>query len=140
VLKIYQILYGVTLAVFLGNMLSNNAIFAEPLRVSPLLSAIIVILCCMFALLFGFSRVSITVFWALTAAFEALFVWYAWYSLASPFVIHEVHSFDPALVSHEITMHYWKAGGLFGTLFVWFLSLPIVRTIFTTSRPNLVNS
>lgn len=126
-LRVYRILFGLIVILLLGNILRTN--FAtDQNHGSVLRAAVVASLCSLFVLLFGFSRIPVAVFWSLVVIWEALFVWYAWFSAVSPFVIHEVHSVDAAAVSHEVTMHYLGAGAVFVLLFMLFLSLPITRS------------
>jgi hypothetical protein len=125
-LIVYRIAYGLVLAAFLGNvvMASKGQTSAS---VSVLLVTAGVFLFGILGLLVGFSRVQLAVFWVLVLGWEALFVWYAWFSPAAPFVLHEAHSLDANAVARESTLHYLKAGALFAVLFAWFLSLPFAR-------------
>jgi hypothetical protein len=129
----YRIVYGVVLAVFFGNVLRTNHFATAPAYVSVLLVAAAASLCGVFMLLLRFSRIRPAVFWGLVLAWEALFVWYAWFSPAAPFALHEVHTFDAPAAAREATLHYVRAGALFALLFAWFLSLPITRLIYKTS-------
>jgi hypothetical protein len=129
-LTIYRIWYGLVLAVFLGNVLTTNLIATAVPHVSALLVAVGLSLCCVFVLVFGFYRIPTSVFWILVAVWEALFVWYAWFSPASPFVLHETHNLDGTAAAHENRMHSVVAGGAFALLFAWFLSLPITRSVY----------
>jgi len=129
-LTIYRIAYGLVLAVFLGNVLTTNFIATASTHVSMLLVAVGVSLCCLFILLLGFSRISTTAFWILVTVWEAIFAWYAWFSPASPFVLHETHNLSATAAVRENTMHYVVASTVFALLFVWFLSLPITRSIY----------
>lgn len=128
-LTIYRIAYGLVLAVFLGNLLRTNFFATTSTHGAVLLVALGASLCCVFVLLLGFSRIPTTAFWVLVAAWEAFFTWYAWFSPASPFVLHETHNLDAIAAAREYTMHHVVAGALFALLFAWFLSLPISRSI-----------
>jgi hypothetical protein len=122
----YRIAYGIVLATFLGNVLWTDYGAASK-TTSALLVASAVVLFGIFGLLIGFSRIRPTVFWTLVLAWEALFIWYAWFSPAAPFTLHELHTFETSAAAREITMYRVKAGALFVVLFAWYLSLPIVR-------------
>lgn len=125
-LSVYRIAYGIVIAVFLGNVVmasrgqTSASAFVLLVTAAVFLSGIL-------GLLLRFSRVQPAVFWVLVLGWEALFVWYAWFSPATPFVLHEVHSFDANAVARESTIHSLKAGVLFALLFAWFLSLPFAR-------------
>ena len=125
-LIVYRIVYGLVAAVFLGNVIMAS-IEQPSACVSVLFGTAGVLLFGILGLLVGFSRFRPAVFWVLVLGWEALFVWYAWFSPATPFVLHEVHSFDANTVARESTTHYLKAGVLFALLFAWFLSLPFAR-------------
>ncbi len=122
----YRIAYGIVLGVLLGNVL-RTAYAAASATVSALLIASAVLLCCVFGLLIGFSRIPPGIFWILVLAWEALFIWYAWFSPTAPFGMHELHTLEMNAAASESTTHYLKAGALFAALFGWFLSLPITR-------------
>src|SRR5690349_9392697 len=112
----YRIAYGLVLAVFLGNVV--NATGERPSAATFLLLVVAAaLLLCIGGLLIRFSRTQPTTFWVLVISWEALFIWYAWFSPASPFVFHEVHVLDAGAVARESTIHYLKAGGLFAALF-----------------------
>jgi glucan phosphoethanolaminetransferase (alkaline phosphatase superfamily) len=122
----YRIAYGLVLAIFLGNV--AIAIGERPSGSTfVLLVVAAIVLLSIFGLLVRFSRTQPTIFWVLVLTWGALFVWYAWFSPASPFALHEAHALDSGAVARESTAHYLKAGTLFGVLFAWFLSLPVVR-------------
>jgi glucan phosphoethanolaminetransferase (alkaline phosphatase superfamily) len=127
-LTLYRIAYGLVVAVFLAKALGTHYITGVPAHVSLLLVAVAVNLSCILTLLLGFSRIRTAAFWVLVVAWEAFFTWWAWFSPGGPFTLHEVHSFDPTMAAREATMHYLRAGVLFGLLFAWFLSLPIIRS------------
>jgi len=128
-LTTYRIVYGLVLSMLLGNILRTNYVTMATIRVSIPLIAFAAVLCCLFILLLGFHRIPASVFWVLVAVCEALFIWYAWFSPASPFILHEAHNLDAAAAAREITTHYILAGAVFAFLFFWSLSLPIIRSI-----------
>ncbi len=132
-LTAYRIVYGLVLIVFLGNVLKPDYFAMESTYVSALLVAAAVSLCGVFILLLRFFRIGPAVFWGFVLVWEALFVWYAWFSPAAPFVLHELHTFDASAIARERTIHHVRAIALFTVLFAWFLSLPIIRLIYKTS-------
>lgn len=129
-LTIYRIVYGLVLGGFAGNLLTSTSLRTESTHIPALTVLGSVSLCCIFILLLGFSRIPTAAFWVLIAVWEAIFVWYAWFSPNSPFVLHETHNFDPAAAGRENMIHYIIAGAVFFVLFAWFLSLPIARSIY----------
>jgi len=125
-LTAYRIAYGVVLAVFLGNVVMRIS-ERPPASTSLLLGVAGVLLLAILGLLVRFSRTQPTVFWLLVLGWEVLFVWYAWFSPAAPFMFHEAHTLDAGVAAGEGTVHHVKSGVLFGVLFAWFLSLPLAR-------------
>src|SRR6202166_2930899 len=132
-LTAYRIVYGLVLIVFLGNLLRFNNFAMEPAYVSALLCAAAASLCGLFVLLVRFSRIRPAAAWGLVLAWEALFVWYAWFSPVSPFALHELHTFEASAMARETTIHHIRAVALFAVLFAWFLTLPIIRLVYKTS-------
>jgi len=128
-LTTYRIAYGLVLAVLLGNVLGRNHLPSAPFQVSLLLIAFITSLCSVFVSVVRLSRVRTSVLWGLTLAFEALFVWYAWYSPAAPFALHEIHTLDQNAATTESIRHNIESGAVFGLLFAWFVSLPATRLL-----------
>jgi len=65
--------------------------------------------------------------WATTAFLSIMFIWYGWFSLGAPFVLHELHTFDPVEAAREINSHRVQA--LAGTVGVvgFIMLLPILR-------------
>jgi hypothetical protein len=125
-LSVYRIAYGLVVAVFLGNVvMASRGQTSAPVSVLLLIAG--VFLLGILGLLIRFSRVQPAFFWMFVLGWEALFVWYAWFSPAAPFVLHEAHALDANAVARESTIHYLKAGVLFAVLFAWFLSLPFAR-------------
>jgi len=127
VLTAYKVVYGLVVVVFLGNVLKTIDFRAAPTHESVLLVAAVVALCGVLGLLLAFPRIRPAAFWALVLTWEALFIWYAWLIPTAPFTLREIHSFDTAAAERETTAHYVRAGALFAALFLWFLSLPMVR-------------
>lgn len=132
-LTTYRIAYGLILTAFLVNVLKASNFSVWPMHVSVLLVVAALTLCGVLVLLVGFSRMPMRPFWVFVAAWELLFVWYAWFSPASPFALHELHTLDPAAMAQESTRHYLRAGALFAVLFAWFVSLPVVRRLSRNS-------
>jgi hypothetical protein len=132
----YRIAYGLVLAVFLGNVVI--AAGERPSGATFLLLAVAaVLLLCIGGLLVRFSRTKPMIFWVLVLGWEALFIWYAWFSPTSPFVLHEGHILDAGAAARESTIHYLKTGALFAVLSAWFLSLPLARTAWKNRTPGV---
>ncbi|HKW87154.1 MAG TPA: hypothetical protein VJN21_00200 [Candidatus Acidoferrales bacterium] len=122
----YRIMYGLVLAVFLGHVAVD--IGEQPSATTFVLLVVAAVeqfsIC---GLLVRFSQTQQTTFWVLVPAWEAVFIWYAWFIPASPFVLHEWHALDAEAVARESAIHYLKAGAEFAVLFALFLSLPVAR-------------
>jgi hypothetical protein len=129
----YRTVYCVVLALFLGNVLSHFT--TESPQTSVLLVATAVSVCGPLALSLAFFRIRPVVFWIVVLAWEAMFIWYAWFSPVAPFVAHEAHGLDPSSVAQEITSHRVRAGTIFAALSAWFLSLPIIRHAYQRRAP-----
>lgn len=130
-LTAYRVVYGLVLVVFLGNVLKTIDFRGAPAYESVLLVAAAGVLCGVLALLLAFPRIRPAAFWLLVLVWEALFVWYAWFNPAAPFMLRELHTFDAAAAAREMATHYVRAGTIFTALFLWFLSLPITRARYT---------
>src|SRR6478736_5466623 len=50
----------------------------------------------------AFARIPEWLIWSVTLLLSVLFVWYAWFSLGAPAVLHELHTFDPVETAKEI--------------------------------------
>ncbi len=130
-LTAYRIVYGLVVLVFLANVLKTIGFRTAPAHESVLLVAAAVALCGVLTLLLGFARIRPAAFWLFVLVWEALFVWYAWFIPAAPFTLRELHTFDAAAAARETTTHYLRAEAIFTALFLWFLSLPIMRVWHT---------
>jgi len=126
----YRVIYGIVVAVFLGNILTTNYFDTAPHYVAMLMIAAAALLFGLFILLFGFVRIHPAVSWGIVLAWEAIFVWYGWFSPSSPFALHELHTLDPPTAAREASAHLVRAIAIFVFLFVWFLSLPVVQSAY----------
>ena len=74
---------------------------------------------------------TVTVSWCL------LFCWWAWIERqSSPFVLHEIHTFDPAGIRLETAHFYRQSVATFAAMMIWFTSFPFVQR-FDSARRNL---
>lgn len=135
-LTVYRIMYGIILALFLGNIVMASAGRHSAVATALLILSSVLLLAIL-GVVFRFSRVQPTAFWVLVGGWEILFVWYAWFSPVAPFVFREAHVLDAGGVANESAGHYLKAGLLFGVLFVWFLSLPLARMKWRSTRVDV---
>ena len=111
----YRSLYGISAALMLANLLVTNYYGAIPRSTTWLVLAAKLSLFCLLAVTIGFPRVKPGVVWAIILSWEALFVWYAWFSLGAPFALYK-------------ETHGVVAIGLFTGLFLWFMVLGVVRS------------
>ena len=128
-LIVYRFVYGLSLAVFLGNLVMTIHLATTPAHDSILTIAAALSVCCLLVLLLRFVQIRPLAFWVVVLTWEALFAWFAWFSQAAPFALHEVHSLEPTIALRERMTDYGKACTLFAVLFSWFLSLPIIRQL-----------
>lgn len=135
-MTLYRIAYGLVVGLFLANVLTANYFPLASGRLLALLIALPISLCSLLGLVIGFSRIRPPVFWCLVLIWLAFFVWYGWYSPASPFVLHESHSLDAARAEHERQTHNLLASSLFIGLSLWFLSLPIIRSLYERQQKS----
>jgi hypothetical protein len=135
-LTVYRVVYGLVLALLLGNVIMAGKDQHISLETSLLIVAGLMLLAIL-GLVFRFSRIPPAAFWVLVLGWEVLFVWYAWFSSVAPFVYHEAHALDAGGAANEATAHYVKAGILFGLLFLWFLSLPFARAKWKNKTAHL---
>lgn len=125
----YRIDYGAVVVLFLANLLATNYYGTVPLHTSVLIAAGRVCLVALPVVLVAFSRLKPSILWGIVLAWEALFLWYAWFSPAAPFVLHETPAAKPNAIASERMAHQVQAGALFIGLFLWFLSLGVVRSL-----------
>jgi hypothetical protein len=130
----YRIVYGIVVAVFLGNVLKASYFSSVPHYIVALMIATAGLLCGLIVLLIAFSQVRPTVSWSVVLVWEAFFIWYGWFSPSSPFALHELHTMDPPMAAREASAHFVVAIAVFVVLFVWFLSLPIVQSAYSRRK------
>jgi hypothetical protein len=73
-------------------------------------------------------KVSMKVVWTATFVWCLLFSWWAWIETqSSPFILHELHTFDPVAAAAEIEHFRVQAACWFSILLVWFLGFPVFQ-------------
>jgi len=72
--------------------------------------------------------------WTVTTIWCLAFGWWAWLSGDSPFVMHELHTLDPAGAAAEVKSYYLHSIPLFVLLVLWFLSFPVIHRIEISKR------
>ncbi|MFZ0731017.1 MAG: hypothetical protein WAM79_01710 [Candidatus Sulfotelmatobacter sp.] len=125
---IYRILYCAALAL-LFVVLVRRLPIGESLRrfEVPLYYALVASV--MLALVPGiaFRRIPEWASWAMTLFLSIMFIWWGWFSLGAPFVLHELHTFDPVEAAREVNSYRTQAlSGTVGTV-CFFMLLPVLR-------------
>ena len=129
-LLVYRIAYGVSLAVIL-------AAVAQEIRGGAVGGISVLLPTCLFACAlaaaifatFAFRRLGQSRLWILTLMLAGLFTWYGWFGPGAPFILHEIHTFDPAAAAAEISRYRLQGLAVNAILLLWFVSLPIVRRL-----------
>jgi len=77
----------------------------------------------------AFTRIPEWLIWCATLILSALFVWYGWFMQGAPFVLHELHTFDPVEAAKEVRS--FRNRSLVGTAIMlgFFLCLPVFRRL-----------
>jgi hypothetical protein len=78
---------------------------------------------------FAFQRIAGSLMWLGIILLCGLLTWFGFWSRSAPFVLHELHTFDPAKAVGEIRSHNVRAGSGHAALLIWLLSLPIVHSV-----------
>jgi hypothetical protein len=78
---------------------------------------------------FAFQRIARSLMWLGIILLCGLLTWFGFWSRGAPFVLHELHTFDPAKAVAEFRSHNVRAGIGYATLLIWLLSLPIVHSV-----------
>lgn len=129
-LAIYRGVYcGVALVILVA--LLKGILVGNPAGISEVILSWLLVCAVAFAVVsaFLFSRIAVSLMWLLMLILCGLVAWYGWYGPAAPLVKHELHSFDPAKAAAESRRVQLYASVSYAILVVWFLSLPIVRSI-----------
>jgi len=72
--------------------------------------------------------------WVITVMWSLAFGWYAWLSGSSPFVPHELHTFEAGGAAAQVRRYYLVSIPLFVLLALWFLSFPYVYGLELSNR------
>ena len=77
----------------------------------------------------AFTRIPEWLIWCATLMLSALFVWYGWFMQGAPFVLHELHTFDPVEAAKEIRS--FRDRSLVGTAIMlgFLLCLPVFHRL-----------
>jgi hypothetical protein len=122
-LATYRIIYGVVAGLLFVNFLTTHYYGAVPHSLIWLVLACRLSLVAIVMAVILFLHVRPVVIWAIVLVWEALFVWYAWLSPGAPFAMYSDHT---------------RTTVLFSALFLWFLSLPVIRSV--RSRRDRISS
>jgi hypothetical protein len=87
-------------------------------------------------------RVATPFVWGSTFFWCLLFCWWAWIERqSSPFILHELHTFDPEEARQEIRHFQFLAVPAFSVLLGWFASFPFLqRYASSRNRKSVVAS
>ena len=107
----YRVVYIVIAGLILGNFVTTHY-YGDVPRSTPWL-----ILACKLSVVSvigaaAFYKTNAAVIWGIVLVWEGLFVWYSWFSPGAPFLLYRSHTWTTVL---------------FVGLFLWFISLPVVR-------------
>lgn len=127
VMSIYRVIYCSLLGVLFVGLLRRLPI-GESLRSFeiPLYYAFIASVALSFLYGVAFEKRPEWQSWAVTAFLCAMFIWYTWFSLSAPFVLHELHTVDPAEAVREISRYQIKSEIATALAIIWFMSLPTI--------------
>ena len=127
-LWMYRILYCAALALLLVVLLRRLPI-GESLRSFEVPLFYVFVVSVVLAAVPGiaFVRSPEWMSWVTALLLSFMFIWYGWFSLGAPFVLHELHTFDPVEAAKEVNSYRTQA--LSGTVGIvgFFLLLPILR-------------
>lgn len=129
-LVIYRGVYcGVALLILVA--LLKGVFSGGPSKISEIILSWLLVGAVAFAVVaaFFFSRIAVSLMWLLILILCGLVAWYGWYGPAAPLLQHELHSFDPAKAAEESRRFQLHSSVSYVILVMWFLSLPIVRSI-----------
>ena len=124
---LYRLVYAMTLVLFLIHIVqgfgaaavNREDLFGSLVAACALLGS--------FYFTLSFNKSLRGTCWAVITLWCASFVWYAWCSQSSPFLLRELHSVDYGQALQESRRHELLSGTLFAVLLLWFLSLPLIR-------------
>lgn len=123
----YRGLYCAFLGVYLVGLLLRLPI-GESLRPfeHPLFFAFIASIAFAIFAAIAFTRIPEWLNWSATLVLSALFVWHLWFMQGAPFVLHELHTFDPGEAAKEVRS--FRTRSLVGTtiMLIFFLCLPVL--------------
>lgn len=75
----------------------------------------------------AFTRLPVWLMWSATLLLSLLFIWWGWFMQGAPFVLHELHTFDPVEAAKEV--HAFKTRSLIETAIMlgFFVCLPLLH-------------
>ena len=124
---LYRLLYAAVLLIVVANLAKSVHFQAGQSYTENLLLVVgSVVGLALVVLLLIFPRSGTAALSLAIIGWLVLFSWFAWWSSASPFRLHESHSFDSLQYAMELHRHDLIAGAVFGLLCVWFASLLFV--------------
>jgi len=128
VLWTYRVVYCAFLTLLLVVLLHRLPI-GESLRPFeiPLFWALIASLALGLYSATAFTRIPEWLSWAATFLVCALLVWYTWFSLGAPFVLHELHTFNSVEAAKEIRTHRDQSFIATAIMLGFFMLLPVLH-------------
>lgn len=118
-LTVYRIAYG-TVALPLANLLNTRYYGDVAYSLSWLMLACKLSVAGLIVAAVMFWRLRPVVLWGIILVWEALFTWYGWFSPGAPFELYRPHA---------------ATAMVFGALFLWFLSLGVLRSVRAAFAP-----
>lgn len=126
-LFVYRIVYAVPLLLILVNVLRSSSLEKASKLEITLLGFFIVMLALGIFTAVALPRISLSLVVFIAVSLCGLFAWYGWYSVAAPFVLHELHTFDPVEAAAEIRQHRISSCLGYSVFALWLMALPLVR-------------
>ena len=133
---IYRLLTLFLLFVFAGNMVTRFVALSLAGEVGRYLFLAANVVLFLVVLTTGLKlRVPSNIIWAATITWYLLFSWWSWIETqSSPFILHELHTFDPEAARLEIRNFHFQAVCTFSILLIWFASFPILQKYWSRRR------
>lgn len=127
----YRVVYSVVAVIVLVGLL-RTAFIREYGSATEILLTLLLACALLFAIVaaFVFTRIAPSVMLIGIVALCALIAWYGWYGPTTPFVQHELHTFDPANAAVESDRFRLYTGISYVVMTIWLLSLPFARMVW----------
>jgi len=126
-LFVYRIVYAVPLLLILINALRSSSLEASSKLEIALFGFFIATLALGVFTTLALPHISLSLVVIIAVSLCGLFAWYGWYSVAAPFVLRELHTFDPVEAAAEIRQHRISSCLEYSVFALWLMTLPLVR-------------